>query len=184
MVGRPAHRSHRVTGCLAVLVAGLSLATGCDRATSEEPPPADNSPEPGADTYIAAIASVIEGPDAPPAEAPDPLPVVYVVPIDGAMGIDVQASVIDSFSATHDVRFVDELGAAVDAGAPGQPPRDDAIVLSVGTVDPTPPHLLRIEQYHSDIDIDATLLTLAFLVDQWVVLTAEPVPAEALTDVG
>ena len=163
-------------------VGGLLLAAGCDREDAEEPPPADDTPEPGADTYAAAIADVVDVPDEPPDEPPDPLPVVYVVPIDGALGIEAQASVIDAFTTSHDVRFVDELTAAVDADAPGHPPRDDAIVLAVGTIDPEPPHLLRIEQYRSDTDVEATLLTLAFVVDHWVVTTAEPVPPEALTD--
>lgn len=144
----------------------------------------DDSPEPGADTYAAAIADVVGVPDEPPATAPDPLPIVYVVPIDESMGIDAQAAVIESFSASHDVRFVDELAAAVDADTPGRPPRDEAIVLAVGPVDPEPPHLLRIEQYHSDVDIRATLLTLAYVIDHWSVITSEEVPAEALTDVG
>jgi hypothetical protein len=65
---------------------------------------------------------------------------------------------------------------------PGRPPRDDAVVLAVGTIDPDPPHLVRIEQYHTQIDVDATLLTLAYVADQWVVIAADTVPAEALTD--
>jgi hypothetical protein len=186
MSPRPAHRPRRAPGCLAVFltVGGLALAVGCDRATSEEPPPADSSPEPGADAYAAAIAEVVEVPEEPPVEAPDPLPILYVVPIDGSLGIDAQASVIDALAVWYDVRFVDELAAAVVADAPGRPPRDEAIVLGVGPIDPNPPHLLRIERYHTVIDIDATLLTLAYVVDNWVVIAAEPVPAEALIDAG
>ena len=174
--------------CVVVLLTlgglvALGTVAGCDRAASEEPPPADESPAPGADTYAAAIASVLDVPAEPPAEAPDPLPIVYVVPIGESMRIQNQASVIDSLTASHDVRFVDDLAAAVDSKLPGRPPRDDAIVLGLGRIDAEPPHLLRIEQYHTDVDIDATLLTLAYVVDHWVVTTAESVPAEALTDV-
>jgi hypothetical protein len=169
---------------LVVAVAGLVLAAGCDDDPQGEPPPVDSSPDPGSDTYVAAIAEVLAVPPEPPDEPPDPIPIVYVVPIDGSLGIEDQATVIDSLAATHDVRFVDELAAAVTADAPGRPPRDDAIVLAVGAVDPEPPHRVRIEQYHTQIDVDATRLTLAYVVDHWVVIAAETVPAEALTDAG
>lgn len=161
------------------LVAGVA---GCDRAASEEPPPADDSAEPGADTYATAIARVVDIPDEPPASTPEPLPVVYVVPIAASLSIEDQASVIDTFSASLDIRFVDALAAAVDADLPGRPPRDDAVVLGLGPIEPDPPHRLRVEQYHSAKDVEATLLTLAHVVDQWVVTTTETVPAEALTD--
>lgn len=165
-------------------VGGLALVVGCDRGPSDEPQPADSAPDPGADTYVVAIAEVLEVPEEPPASAPDPLPIVYIVALEGSLGIDEQADVIDSLAPTHDVRFVDELAAAVDADAPGRPPRDDAIVLALGKVQPEPPHLVRIERYHTQIDVDATRLTLAYVVDRWVVLATETVPAEALIDVG
>ena len=148
-----------------------------------DPPPSDIAPEPGIDTYVIAIASVVGKPDPPPDEPPDPLPVLFLVPLAEPMSIDDQATVIESFSASHDVRFVDELAAAVDIDEPGQPPRDDAIVLGLGPIDAEPPHRLRVEQYQSATDVEATLLTLAYVVDHWVVAMTEPVPAEALTNV-
>lgn len=179
-------RSRTAHVSFALLTLGMLWAiAGCDRTESEEPSPADGAPPPGAATYEVAIAEVLGRPDEPGADPPtDPLPVVYLVPLDDAMGIDDQASVIDFFATSHDVRFVDDLAAAIDVETPGSPPRDAATVLAVGAVDPHPPHLLRIEQYHTAADIDATLLTLAYVVDRWVVTAAESVPAEALTDVG
>ena len=180
----PVHPLRRSTR-LAVLVAvvGLSAAAGCDQAGSVDPPPSDTAPEPGIDTYVSAIASIVGEPDPAPDEPPDPLPVLFLVPLAEPMSIDDQATVIETFSASRDVRFVDELAAAVDAELPERPPRDDAIVLGLGPIDPEPPHLLRIEQYHSATDVEATRLTLAYVVDHWVVAMTEPVPAEALTNV-
>ena len=166
-----------------VVVGGLVAASGCDEAGPADPPPSGTAPEPGVDTYVAAIASVVGEPDPSPDEPPDPLPVLFLVPLAEPMSIDDQATVIESFSASHDVRFVDALAAAVDAELPERPPRDDAIVLGLGPIDAEPPHLLRIEQYHSATDVEATLLTLAYVVDHWVVAMTEPVPAEALTNV-
>lgn len=162
---------------------GGFTAAGCDQAGSADPPPSDTAPEPGIDTYVIAIESVVGEPDPTPDEPPDPLPVLYLVPLAEPMSIDDQATVIESFSASHDVRFVDELAAAVDPEQPGRTPRDDAIVLGLGPIDPQPPHLLRIEQYHSATDVEATRLTLAYVIDHWVVTMTEPVPAEALTNV-
>jgi hypothetical protein len=165
-----------------VLGSGLAVAVACDGTSGDEPQPVDSAPDPDSDAYVAALAEILEVPEEPPAEPPDPVPIVYIVPIDSSLGIDDQASVIDALATTHDVRFVDELEAAVKADAPGRPPRDDAIVLAIGKVQPEPPHLVRIERYHTQIDVDATRLTLAYVVDRWVVLATETVPAEALTD--
>lgn len=169
------------------LVAGVALlaATACDGSDATPTDPVDERPPPGAATYEVAIAEILDLPAPTGTEPPpDPLPVLYLVPIDETLGIEDQAAVIDAFAATIDVRFVDELAAAVDVETPGSPPRDEAIVLGLGPIDQTPPHLVRIEQYRSAADVDATLLTLAFVVDRWVVTAAEDVPAEALTDVG
>lgn len=175
------HRRRRLTVAV-VALAALVVTTSCEQSSSGELPPSDEAPKPGAETYAAAISRVLDVPDEPPTEPPDPLPIVYVVPISESLSIEQQASVIDSFEASHDIRFVEKIAAAVEADTPGRPPRDDAVVLAVGTVTPEPPHLLRIEQYLSVTNIDATLLTLAFVADEWVVVTAEQVPAEALTD--
>lgn len=181
----PVHARRRGAG-LAVLVAvgGLFAAAGCDQTGSADPPPPDTEPAPGVATYVIAIASVVGEPDPSPDEPPGPLPVLFLVPLAEPMSIDDQATVIESFSASHDIRFVDELAAAVDIDEPGRPPRDDAVVLGLGPIDPEPPHRLRVEQYRSDDDVEAALLTLEYEVDRWVVITADPVPAEALADVG
>lgn len=152
------------------------LACGSD---PEPGPDAGPDPAPNGDTYAVAIASVLDT-DGPPA---DPLPVVYVVPLDGAIDIEAQAVVIGALADSHDVRFVDELVAAIDIEQPGHPPRDDAIVIALGPIAETPPYQVRLERYHTEADIDAALLTLDYRTGRWVVRATEPVPAEALDDV-
>lgn len=150
----------------------------CD-ADTEPGPGAGEDPAPNGDTYAAALASVLDT----GGTAADPLPVVYVVPLEAALDIEAQAAVIGAFADSHDVRFVDELAAAVDGERPGHPPRDDAIVVALGPIAATPPYQVRLEQYHTEADVDAALLTLDYRTDRWVVLATEPVPAEALDDV-
>ncbi|MFP5487086.1 MAG: hypothetical protein ACLGHQ_02105 [Acidimicrobiia bacterium] len=181
----PAGRVGRLVARAAGTLVALGVAAACDGTAATPAEPVDEAPPPGADTYETAIAEILDLPDTPiDDEPPEALPVVFVVPIDEALGIDAQAAVIDSFATSHDVRFVDDLAAAVDDDVPGSPPRDDGIVLAVGTIDPSPPHRVRIEEYRTAADVDATLLTLAFVADRWVVTAVESVSAEALTDVG
>jgi hypothetical protein len=161
-------------------LAGIAVA-GCDgRSSTEIPDRSDVEAQPreGADAYVAAIASRLGAPQA----TSDPLPVVYVVPLDEPIALETQAAIIERFDETHDVRFVDDLSAAVDIDEPGSPPRDDAVVLGVGTPLPEPPHLLRLEVYRMADQVEAALLTLAYQQEQWVVVTSEPVPAEVLID--
>jgi hypothetical protein len=173
-------------GAAATLFA-LGTVAACDR-TGDDPPP-DDEPIPGADAYLAVLTSILiddapdDAPDGTADEPPDPLPVVFLVALDAPLDIGDQAAIIQGFDTSHDIRFVDDLDAAVDDELPGRPPRDDALVLGVGTIALQPPHLLRIEHYETEDRIEATLLTLEYDAGAWVVITAEPVPAESLTDV-
>lgn len=162
---------------IALFAVAVAAVTGCERTGSAEPP-VDTVPTPGAATYADVIVHLFGEPDEPP----DPLPVLYLVSLDEPLGIDDQALIIESLSTSYAVRFVDDLAAAVYGDEPGRPPRDHAIVLGLGPIDAEPPHRLRVEEYRADDDIEAALLTVEYGGDQWVVITAEPVPAEVLTD--
>lgn len=167
----------RRTRWVALLAVAVAATTGCERTGSAEPP-VDTIPKPGAATYADVIVHLFGEPDEPP----DPLPILYLVSLDEPLGIDEQALIIEALSLSFAVRFVDDLAAAVLGDEPGRPPRDDAIVLGLGPIDAEPPHRLRVEQYRADDDIEAALFTVEYGADRWVVITAEPVPAEVLTD--
>ena len=167
---------------------GVSLAilstlvlVACDDGTTAEPPTSTAAPKPDASAYHTALASVLDDPPPPP---DGERTVVFLVPLGEAIGIDTQAAVIDSFADAYDVRFVDDLAAAIVKSDPAHPPRDDGTVLGIGTIDREPPHLVRLEHYRSVDDVDAVLLTLEFRDDRWVVAITEPVPAEVLADAG
>lgn len=170
----------RLAAASAFTVATGLVFAACDDGSTAVSPTSTEAPEPDADAYHAALATVLDG--APPAEGED-RPVVYLVPLDDGIGIETQAAVIESFVDAYDVRFVDDLGAAVDQEDPVRPPRDDAMVLGLGSIDREPPHLVRLERYRSVDDIDASLLTLEFDDEVWLVVLDDPVPAEVLADV-
>lgn len=161
-----------------MLLAGY--ATGaCDGDTSTDPPPTSESPRPEADAYGVALATVL---DDPPPDDADDRTVVFVVPLDGGVDIDTQAALIERFADAYDLRFVDDLTAAVQTDDPERAPRDDGIVLGVGTIASEAPHLVRLERYRSADEVEAHLLTLELDDDGWVVATTDPVPAEVLVD--
>ena len=168
----------RRTAAVALVLSGLSLPACDDGADADRPTGSSTAPHPDAAGYLAAITSILL-PDGIP---DDPLPILFVVPLEDAIGLETQAFVIDGLAETHDVRFVDDLAAAVDVDQPGVPPRDDATVLGLGTVAADPPHLVRLEQYRSAGDVAATLVTLTYLDDHWTVDSTETVPAEVLVD--
>lgn len=162
-------RWHRRTAVAAFAL----LAAACGDAS-----PATGPPEPDAEAYRSVLATTLTTPADPVVE---PV-VVYLVALDGAVDIGTQASMIEAFADWYDIRFVDELAAAVDETDPALPPRDDAVIIGLGTIATEPPHQVRVEEYHSITDVGATLLTLTFDGDRWVVATTVPVPAEVLVD--
>lgn len=174
-VGRPGARRRRLGVAIAVL-AGF-VPSACDGDTAAEPPTSTEAPRPDADAYGVALATVLDGP--PPAEGTDRT-VVFVVPLDEGVDIDTQASVIDRFAESYDVRFVDELAAAVQEEEP-HAPRDDGLVVGLGSITTEPPYRVRLEQYRSSDVVQATRVTLDF-DDGWLVATTDPVPAEVLVD--
>lgn len=170
--------SRRHLGVAVAVLSGI-LPTACDGDTAADPPPTTESPTPDADAYGVALATVLDGP--PPPDGVDRT-VAFVVPLDQGVDIDTQAALIDRFADAYDVRFVDDLEAAVDTDDPQHRPRDEGIVLGVGTIASEPPHLVRLERYRSADDVDAHLLTLELDDGGWLVVTTEPVPAEVLVD--
>lgn len=169
--------SRRHIGVSLVLLCGL-VAAACDGGPTPEPPSSTKVHKPDAEAYSTALATILD--DRPVPE--DERTVVFLVPLGDDLGIETQAAVIDSFTESYDIRFVDDLAAAVDGEDPAHPPREEGIVLGIGTIDRVPPHVVRLERYRSVDDVDATLLTLEFRHERWRVAMTDQVPAEVLID--
>lgn len=139
----------------------------------------DDDPRPvavDASTYVAAIDEYL-----PPSADPEDRPVVFIVPVaDESLALETQVAVIDALAETHDVRFVDDPAAAVDAGVEGEPAREGGTLLGVGVVTETEPHTIRVEVYREREEVDAHLVTVAVRGERWVAIDDVPVEPEVL----
>ena len=174
MSHRSPARPFRSAAFVALLVVGA--ACGGDE------PPTPTEPEPvefGAEVYAMVIERFLPAPD------PETATVVYVVPVSGdPLGLDLQVAVIDTLSDGYDVRFVDEVEAAVDDGSSDEPPRDEGMLLGLGRIAAEPPHTVRVERYEGSDQVDGHLLTLEQRGAGWVVADDETVTPEVLVDDG
>lgn len=163
-------------GRLLLGVATFALAvTGCGRSPQET----GDGTEIDSGAYIAALRTFLRQP------APEPRgekrDVVFVVPLDGeALPLKLQIEVVGAFADDYDLRFVDDIDAAIDERGAGRPPLDGGLLIGVGPVTADPPHTTRIELYWNDDVVEGHQLTLAASDDGWEVTGDEPVAAETL----
>jgi hypothetical protein len=107
--------------------------------------------------------------------------VVYIAHLgDQPFPLEDQVAMIETVEETHDLRFVDDVEAAVDNGTSDAPPRDDGLLLGIGTIPAVAPHVVRIEIYTTAGRIEAYRVTLSVRNDMWRVDTSEPVDPEVL----
>lgn len=157
-------------------VATLALmVTGCGRS-----PQSTGGPEIGSAAYIAAVEPFLPPlPHRPPA---DERGVVFVVPLDGrALPLEVQIEVVGAFADDYDIRFVDDVDAAIDERAPHHPPQEGGLLIGMAPVTAVSPHSTRIELYWSDDVVEGHLVTLALTDDGWQVTGDESVTPETLS---
>ncbi|MEO6570204.1 MAG: hypothetical protein ABIO83_01520 [Ilumatobacteraceae bacterium] len=157
--------------CILAIVAMIVVACG-----GKDPGPNDAPPPVGAAGYSAAIAEFL-----PPEPADGTRPVVYIARLGGEpFPLEVQIELIAAVEETHDLRFVDDIDAAVDVEETDAPARDDGMLMGVGTIAASPPHVVRIELYTDAGQIEAHKVTLSVHDDVWRVDTTEPVDPEVL----
>lgn len=142
--------------------------TGC--GGGEDPP----VPAPDAAAYVAAITPFL------PIANPDDRPKVFVAPLDEPLSLEDQVAIIEMIGDGHDVTFVDDPEAVVDADADGRPVQDDGLLLVLGRIHADPPFMVRVESYRSEADDSANLVTLVWRGDHWAVATEESVDPEAV----
>jgi len=146
--------------------------------TSCGEPAATGAPDVGADAYVAAISEFL--PPAPVDES-EAKPVVFITPVGTEpLSLDDQVAMIDLLADTHDLRFVDEPGAAVIPGEGDAPPRDDGLLLGLGTLPRQPPFTVRVEVYTDSDKIEAYLVTVAVRAGTWRSVSTERVEPEGL----
>ncbi|MEZ5407521.1 MAG: hypothetical protein R2761_05800 [Acidimicrobiales bacterium] len=150
------------------------VVAGCGRS-----PGPSGSPEIDGTAYIAALRPFLPRPaSAAPGDKRD---VVFVVPLDGnALPLQAQIDVVGAFADDYDVRFVDDMDAAIDERGARKPPQEGGLLIGMGPVTSEPPHTTRIELYWNADRIEGHLVTLATTSDGWQVTGDEPVTPEAL----
>jgi hypothetical protein len=124
----------------AVLVASLAIAA-CDDGTDT---PADVV---GAADAITAIVAWQAGEQEPVvgADGEPELPVIFVVPGDGAViDIGVQADVAESTNDWASVRFADDVADTFDSDLEGEPVRDSGSMLLIGPI-PEPATTIEVD---------------------------------------
>jgi hypothetical protein len=168
-----ARGSRRWRHCLIAAVAILSVPA-CDNGNGNGNGE-DNRPV-GADGYSTAIDGFL-----PEVPADGSRPVVYIARLgDEPFPLEYQVAMIETVEETHDMRFVDDVDAAVDRNTSDAPPRDDGLLIGVGTISAVAPHVVRIEIYTAAGRIEAHKVTLSVRNDMWRVDTSEPVDPEVL----
>lgn len=142
------------------------------------PGPTDPAP---VDVPAEAYATVVERYLSPP-DVEDERTVVYVVPVSGdALSLDTQVAVVNELAELYDVRFVDDVDAAVDDDSTDVPPRDEGMLIGLGRISADPPHTVRVELYRERDRVTGHLLTLDHDAgDHWVVVGDESVAPEVL----
>ncbi len=135
----------------------------------------------GVDAVAAAGYMAVIDDFLPPVPADGTRPLVYVARLgDEPFALEDQVEMIAHVGEAYDLRFVDDVAAAVDDEDVEAPPRDDGLLLGIGTITSTVPHTVRVEVYTAAGSVDAQKLTLSVRDDVWQVDAREPIDAEVL----
>lgn len=130
----------------------------------------------GAAGYAAVIDEFL-----PPVPLDQSRPVIYVARLgDDPFALADQVELIAAVGEDYDLRFVDDIAAAVDDEDADAPPRDDGLLVGIGTISTVVPHVVRVEVYKAAGVIDAHKVTLIVRDDVWRVDTSEPIAPEVL----
>jgi len=150
-------------------VVALAAVSGCGGG-------ADGAGPVGADGYTAVIDDFL-----PPVPLDGSRPLVFVARLcEDPFALEDQVVMIAAVEESYDLRFVDDIAAAVDDEDPDAPTRDDGLLLGMGTISTAVPHVVRVEVYRAAGMIDAYKVTLTVRDDVWRVDTSEPVDPEVL----
>ena len=166
-------RSRRWRHCLIAAIA-IVAGSACDGSDGDDTD--DDRPPIDAGAYSAAIEEFL-----PPVPDDGTRPVVYVARLaDEAFPLEHQIAMIEVLEDTHDVRFVDDVEAAVEGESSDAPPRDDGLLIGVGSITAEDPPVVRVEIYTAAGRIEAHKVTLSVRDDMWRVDTSEPIDPEVL----
>jgi hypothetical protein len=144
----------RAACCAAVVL------SGCSGSTTEEHGSV-------ADVYGTAVRWLVD--DVGDAERPEPERVFLEATGEDAIPLEVQVEVINRLEADMAVRFIDTREEAVEATEPGDPIRDEGILIGLGPVNDIErsPVRLQVDRYRNVQDVVAYELTLERRGGNW-----------------
>jgi hypothetical protein len=169
MIAMPTDRRRPSRLRRSLVAAALAVIAGCGGSDGGVSP-----------VGAAGYSAVIDG-FAPPVGADGSRPVVYVARLgEDPFALDDQVAMITAAEDDYDLRFVDDIAAAVDTEESDAPPRDDGLLVGIGTISTPAPHVVRVEIYRAAGLVDAHKVTLTVRDDVWRVESTEPVDPEVL----
>lgn len=163
---------------LATALVVLSLLSGC--ANGGEP---DHTVRDAA-IYRSVVIDLVDRSQAD-LDPSDALPVLFIEAL-GANGIPlkVQVEIVAGFVDQYEIRFIDHRDEAIEVDLPGQPVRDQSLLVGLGDIDVDETAEVQSELYLSVDDVRGFSYTLVGEDDgQWEVV-GEPVDVEPKGLVG
>jgi len=156
----------------AFVVAAILAVAGCSSGDGDDPDLRT------AGVFRAAFGWVIET-RSPMATADDEEPVLYIVSGDAiSIPTNVQVAVVDQMRDEATLRFTDSRDDALDTDTPGEPVKENGLLVTVGPVaDEGSPIDMEIKVYRDETTGASFLLELAGSGDSWRVISSSEVPA-------
>ncbi len=151
----------------------VTCLAGCNGGDAGRPATVSAPPVVDAGAYSAVLAPFLPASDGPER------PVVWITQLGTQpISLDDQVDMIAEVETTHDLRFVDDPGAAVDVD--GGELRDDGLLLGIGRIRLESPHTVRVEVFSHQQRVRAELVTLAVDANGWRIDGREIVDPEDL----
>ncbi|MFP4512722.1 MAG: hypothetical protein ACLFRV_07225 [Acidimicrobiales bacterium] len=152
-----------------LLLALVAIATFPVASCADDTSTAENPNQRLIDIYGEVIPAVAthQRPDLPDDEPLDLI--VYVTPRENVdINVDVQVGLVNALDEWADIRFIDELEEAIAINEPGQPVRDDSVLVGLGSVpDGTASVELAADRYESADELTTFELTLRRQDGEW-----------------
>lgn len=155
----------------ALFVAAILAVAGCASDDGDDPDLRT------AGAFRAAFGWVIDT-NWPVATSDDAEPVLYIVSGDAtSIPTNVQVAVVEQMRDEATLRFTDSRDDALDTDTPGEPVKEDGLLVTVGPVaDEGSPIDMEVKVYRDETTHASFLLELAGSGDSWRVISSSEVP--------
>lgn len=165
----------RVRGCRLTVAALVLLAAPVALLACGDDAPEIDATAREADAWVQVLRTVgLAG--APPPADDEALPVLFAMELDGGLvPPGVQVEVVNALKDEADVRFLDEREGAIADDEPGEPVKDDGVLVAVGPVPESGGQAeIDVERYRAAADRAEFVVVLTGGDPTWVVSSVDP----------